>query len=213
MFSNDEKKPWTTKTDVPQWGNLPSQLAGLLELLPSPNDVISWKTPSRNPIDFKKTSNWWNWVRSEPTEKKGFGLSCNRSGRHGRRRGRSDHFLTNRSFSKKPSATWFAVKSLYLLSFCFLKKMTEKVANHKNQEGSQTTSPYIWFKKNTNWDVYKHEHSMRRWTASSYSFHTSARPCTQFVLEFSMTTHKRMHRRSVETRKCFQNKPPRPRPF
>ena len=26
--------------------------------------------------------------------------------------------------------------------------MTEKVANHKNQEGTQTTSPYIWFKKN-----------------------------------------------------------------
>ena len=31
-----------------------------------------------------------------------------------------------------------------------------------------------------------------------------------FVLEFSMTTHKRVHRRCVETRKCFQNKPPRP---
>ena len=28
-----------------------------------------------------------------------------------------------------------------------------------------------------------------------------------FVLEFSMTTHKRVH---GETRKCFQNKPPRP---
>lgn len=40
-------------------------------------------------------------------------------------------------------------REVFLFAKClFPKKMTEKVANHKNQEGTQTTSPYIWFKKN-----------------------------------------------------------------
>lgn len=74
-FSNDEKNGGR-QNGFPVLELLPSQLAGLLELLPSPNDVISWKTPS----NWLKKHSGWNWVRSS-TEKKG--LSCNRSGRHG----------------------------------------------------------------------------------------------------------------------------------